>query len=189
MKTPKFSSSPYAASKVAFDMYLKSVNKFLGFKMNIVRPSNAYCSGQLLHRIIPRSFVSILRRKIPLHGGGKAEKSYMHAIDLAEAIYLVITKGKDGEIYNIGPDKPTSIKEVVERVVDKMGANFDDVVEMSEDRLGQDSRYWLDCSKAKKDLGWSINIDWDQGLEEVKNWASKYKDQLIKKDFNYIMRG
>ena len=56
-----FPSSPYAASKVAFDMYLKSVNKFLGFKMNIVRPSNAYCSGQLLHRIIPRSFVSILK--------------------------------------------------------------------------------------------------------------------------------
>ena len=86
-----FPSSPYAASKVAFDMYLKSVNKFVGFKMNIVRPSNAYCSGQLLHRIIPRSFVSILKgEKIPLHGGGKAEKSYMHAIDLAEAIYLVI---------------------------------------------------------------------------------------------------
>ena len=73
----------------------KSVNKFLGFKMNIVRPSNAYCSGQLLHRIIPRSFVSILKgEKIPLHGGGKAEKSYMHAIDLAEAImaFVVIPK-------------------------------------------------------------------------------------------------
>ena len=138
-----FPSSPYAASKVAFfDMYLKSVNKFLGFKMNIVRPSNAYCSGQLLHRIIPRSFVSILKgEKIPLHGGGKAEKSYMHAIDLAEAIYLVIKKGKDGEIYNIGPDKPTSIKEVVERVVEKMNVEFKDVVEMSEDRpKGQDLR-------------------------------------------------
>lgn len=185
-----FPSSPYAASKVAFDMYLKSVNKFLGFKMNIVRPSNAYCSGQLLHRIIPRSFVSILKgEKIPLHGGGKAEKSYMHAIDLAEAIYLVIKKGKDGEIYNIGPDNPTSIKEVVERVVEKMNVKFEDAVEMSEDRLGQDSRYWLDCTKAKKDLGWKMSIDWEKGLEEVKNWSLKYKDHLVKKDFNYIMRG
>jgi len=185
-----FPSSPYAASKVAFDMYLKSVNKFLGFKMNIIRPSNAYCSGQLLHRVIPRSFVSILKgEKIPLHGGGKAEKSYMHAIDLSEAIYLVIKRGKDGEIYNIGPDTPTSIKEVVERVVEKMGVDFKDVVEISEDRLGQDSKYWLDCTKAKNELGWSMSVNWDQGLDEVKNWAIKYKDFLIKKNFSYIMRG
>src|SRR5215472_11372788 len=45
-------SSPYAASKVAFDMYLVSVHRFLGFPMNIIRPSNAYCPGQLLHRVI-----------------------------------------------------------------------------------------------------------------------------------------
>ena len=113
----------------------------------------------------------------------------MHAIDLAEAIYLVIKKGKDGEIYNIGPDNPTSIKEVVERVVEKMNVKFEDAVEMSEDRLGQDSRYWLDCTKAKKDLGWKMSIDWEKGLEEVKNWSLKYKDHLVKKNFNYIMRG
>src|SRR5438132_14002047 len=48
-------SSPYAASKVAFDMYLLSVAKFLKFPMNILRPSNAYCSGQLLHRVVPQA--------------------------------------------------------------------------------------------------------------------------------------
>ena len=72
------------------------------------------------------------------------QKNLFYTIDLAEAIYLVIKKGRDGEIYNIGPDKPTSIKEVVERVVDKMNVKLSDAVEMTEDRLGQDSRYWLD---------------------------------------------
>ena len=50
-------TSPYAASKVAFDMYLVSVHKFLKFPMNIIRPSNAYCPGQLLHRVIPKAIV------------------------------------------------------------------------------------------------------------------------------------
>ena len=50
-------SSPYAASKVAFDMYLMSVHKFLKFPMNIIRPSNAYCPGQLLHRVIPKAVI------------------------------------------------------------------------------------------------------------------------------------
>ena len=73
-------SSPYAASKVAFDMHLISINKFLDFPMNIVRPSNAYCPGQLLHRVIPKAVVSgLIGEKIPLQGGGKSEKSYIHA--------------------------------------------------------------------------------------------------------------
>ena len=92
---PILPSSPYAASKVAFDLYLLSVYKNLGFNMNIIRPSNAYCSGQLLHRVIPRTFLSIINnQKIPLHGGGKAMKSYIHATDLANAIHIVIKKVK-----------------------------------------------------------------------------------------------
>lgn len=88
-------SSPYAASKLAFDYYLLSAFKFLKFSIYIIRPSNACCSGQLLHRIVPRSVVSgLLKQKVPLHGGGKAEKSYIHAKDLAEAIYLVVKKVK-----------------------------------------------------------------------------------------------
>ena len=55
---PVLPTSPYAASKAAFDMYLISVHKVLGFPMNIIRPSNAYCTGQLLHRVIPKAVIS-----------------------------------------------------------------------------------------------------------------------------------
>ena len=68
-------TSPYAASKVAFDMYLISVHKFLKFPMNIIRPSNAYCPGQLLHRVIPKAVMcGLTGDKLPLHGGGKRRK-------------------------------------------------------------------------------------------------------------------
>src|SRR3989338_169617 len=91
-------SSPYAASKAAFDLYLESMYKFCNFPMNIIRPSNSYCPGQLLHRIIPKTIVSVLKgEKVPLHGGGNAKKSYIHARDLARAISLVAEKGPLGD--------------------------------------------------------------------------------------------
>ena len=86
-------SSPYAASKAAFDLHLMSVHRFLKFPMNIIRPSNAYCPAQLLHRVVPKAVVAGLTgRKLPLHGGGRAEKSYIHAKDLGRAIHLVAEK-------------------------------------------------------------------------------------------------
>src|SRR5437899_1100814 len=73
-------TSPYAASKAAFDMHLISIHRVLKFPMNIIRPSNAYCPGQLLHRVIPRAVIcGLTGKKLPLQGGGRAEKSYIHA--------------------------------------------------------------------------------------------------------------
>ena len=133
-------SSPYAASKVAFDMYLDVRAPFLKFPMNIIRPSNAYCPGQLLHRVIPKAiWCGLTGNKLPLHGGGRAEKSYIHARDLGRAIHLVAEKAPLGAIYNAGPAQPTSIREVVERT--RQGARHAvrrSLCEVTGDRLGQD---------------------------------------------------
>jgi dTDP-glucose 4,6-dehydratase len=183
-------TSPYAASKVAFDMYLESVYQFLKFPMNVIRPSNAYCPGQLLHRVIPKTIMcGLYGKKLPLQGGGKAEKSYIHARDLGRAIHLVAEKAPLGQIYNAGPQKPTSIKEVVERCANALDMQFDELCDLAPDRLGQDSRYWLDSSKIKKDLGWEPEITWDEGLKEMVDWGRKYKDQLINFSMDYTMRG
>jgi dTDP-glucose 4,6-dehydratase len=187
---PILPSSPYAASKVAFDMYLMSVSKFLGFPMNIIRPSNAYCPGQLLHRIIPKTIISILKgEKIPLHGGGRAEKSYIHARDLGRAIHLVSEKAPLGETYNAGPKDPTSIREVVERTAHAMGRDFSEVCDIVGDRLGQDGRYWLDSSKIKEHVGWEPQIDWDEGLAEMAEWGKKYFEETSKVSMDYVLRG
>src|SRR6202158_1889632 len=149
-------SSPYAASKVAFDMYLESVYRFQKFPMNVIRPSNAYCPGQLLHRVIPKAIVcGLTGRKLPLQGGGRAEKSYIHARDLARAIHMVSEKAPLGTIYNAGPAEPTSIRRVVELTAGALGIPFDQLCKVTDDRLGQDSRYWLDSSAIKRDVGWT----------------------------------
>lgn len=183
-------TSPYAASKVAFDMYLDSIHKFLKFPMNIVRPSNCYCPGQLLHRIIPKTVISGLKgQQLPLHGGGRAEKSYLHARDLARAILMVSEKAPFGKTYNVGPLKPTSIREVVELTAQALDMKFTDVCMMAPDRLGQDSRYWLDSSRIKEDLGWEQEIDWAEGLSEMVAWGRKYFDQLKDVPMDYVLRG
>lgn len=182
-------SSPYAASKVAFDMYLDSVHRFMQFPMNIIRPSNAYCPGQLLHRVIPKSILfGLTGRKLPLHGGGKAAKSYLHARDLGRAIHMVAEKAPLGKTYNAGPLEPTSIREVVERCAVALDMNFEDLCEVTGDRLGQDSRYWLDSSAIKKDVGWEPQIGWDEGLAEMVDWGRTYLDQIKDTSTDYTLR-
>jgi dTDP-glucose 4,6-dehydratase len=182
-------SSPYAASKVAFDMYLMSAHKFLDFPMNIVRPSNAYCPGQLLHRVIPKAVWCGLKGvKLPLHGGGRAEKSYIHARDLGRAIHLVAEKAPLGTVYNVGPANPTSIREVVERTADALGIPFEQLCEVTGDRLGQDSRYWLDSSAIKEAVGWEAEIGWEEGLAEMVDWGREYFDQIKDLPTDYVLR-
>jgi dTDP-glucose 4,6-dehydratase len=182
-------SSPYAASKVAFDLYLISVHRFLNFPMNIIRPSNAYCPGQLLHRVIPKAVVCGLKgEKLPLHGGGRAEKSYIHARDLARAIHLVVEKAPLGTIYNAGPPEPTAIRRVVELTAQALGVPFEALCEVTGDRLGQDARYWLDSSAIKKDVGWEPQIGWEEGLQEMVRWGRTYINVLKDWPTDYTLR-
>ncbi len=182
-------TSPYAASKVAFDMYLISVHKFLKFPMNIIRPSNAYCPGQLLHRVVPKAVVcGLTGRKLPLQGGGRAEKSYIHARDLGRAIHMVAEKAPLGTVYNVGPSQPISIRALVEKTATALGMKFEELCEITEDRLGQDSRYWLDSSAIKRDIGWEPQIGIEEGLAEMVAWGRKYVDQLRDWPMEYTLR-
>ena len=182
-------TSPYAASKLAFDFYLLSAHKFLHFPMTILRPSNCYCPGQLLHRIIPKAiWCGLTGRKLPLHGGGKAEKSYMHVRDLARAIHLISESPAKGEVYNVGPGNPTSIRTVVEMCAGTLGMSFEKLCEVTEDRLGQDSKYWLNSTKIKEEFGWAPEIDWVEGLSEMYSWGCEYIHEIKDLDPTYRLR-
>jgi dTDP-glucose 4,6-dehydratase len=182
-------TSPYAASKAAFDMYLLSVSNVLDFPMNIIRPSNAYCPGQLLHRVIPRAVISGLTgHKLPLQGGGRAEKSYIHARDLARAIHLVAQGAPLGRVYNAGPPEPISIRGLVEEVAVALDMPFEELVEETPDRLGQDSRYWLDSSAIKADVGWEQEIDLPTGLRDMVEWGRTYAENLRGWPTDYTLR-
>lgn len=183
-------SSPYAASKAAFDLYLLAMAaQGKGPPMNIIRPSNCYCSGQLLHRIIPRAIVAGLTgRKVPLHGGGAARKSYLHARDLARAILMVIERAPAGRVYNAGPPEPIAIREVAHKCAYAVGQHFDDLFVEVGERLGQDGCYWLDSSAIALEVGWGPTIGWSEGLEEVRRWAVDNFDFLRDWPTDYQLR-
>lgn len=182
-------TTPYAVSKAAFDLYLMSVSKVLKFPMNILRPSNAYAPGQQLHRVIPRAVLcGLTGEKLPLQGGGRARKSYMHARDLARAILLVAEQAPLGTIYNVGPDQPLSIRELVEKVADALGMPFEQLCEVTADRLGQDAQYWLDSSALKRDVGWEPQIPLEEGLREMVDWGRTYLPELRAISPDYVLR-
>ena len=182
-------TSPYAASKAAFDMHLIAIHRVLKFPMNILRPSNAYGPGQLLHRVIPKAVVcGLTGQKLPLHGGGRAEKSYIHARDLARAIHLVARAAPLGTVYNAGPPEPTAIRALVEMVANAIGVPFSELCEITGDRLGQDARYWLDSSAIARDVGWRPEIGLEEGIAEMVEWGRKYLDVLRVWPAEYVLR-
>ena len=179
-------SSPYAVSKLAFDQHLLLMHRIKGMPVNVIRPSNCYTPGQQLHRIIPKTLISGLTgRKIPLHGGGVSRKSYLHATDLSRAILRVVKQGVLGEVYNVGPDNPTSIKDVVKLCLGVVGGSWD-LVEVTPERTGQDSTYWLDSTKIKA-LGWKQEIGWGEGLVDMLHWVKSYPE-LTELPTDFVMR-
>jgi len=180
-------TSPYAVSKLAADMHLESMFKVKNFPMNIIRPSNGYGSGQLLYRIIPKAALMILKgEKFPLEGGGKVKKSFMHCRDIAEAIFAVLKDGKMGEIYNAGVDKPVSMRKLVEIVCDQLDTEFNNCVNITEGRAGEDKQYWLDSTKLFNDTGWKSKISLEEGIAETVNWVKEnlnnFDDEIL--EFN-----
>lgn len=185
---PIRATSPYAASKAAFDMYLLAMGRVRPeIPFNIIRPSNAYCPGQLLHRVIPRAMWSgVTGQKMPLRGGG-AKKSYIHARDLAEAIYRVCHGAANGEVFNVGPEAPISILSLVEACANTLNMPLKDLVEFEPARPGEDAQYWLESSKIKR-LGWKQQVALTDGLYEMRCWAEKYREQIKDWPTAYTLR-
>ena len=182
-------TSPYSISKLAADMHLETMFKVRNFPMNIIRPSNGYGSGQLLYRIVPKSAYLILKgEKFPLEGGGKVRKSFMHCRDIARAIYMIIHKGKMGEIYNAGVDKPISMREIVEIVAKCLDKNFDEVVDITKGRVGEDSQYWLSSKKLFNDTGWKPEISIEEGIKETVDWVQENMNNFENENLEFILR-
>jgi dTDP-glucose 4,6-dehydratase len=101
---------------------------------------------------------------------------------------MVAEKAPIGTIYNAGPPKPTSIRALVETVAKVMEIPFEQLCQVTEDRLGQDSRYWLDSSAITRDLGWEPTISLEEGIKEMVEWGKRYLDQLRDWPMDYTLR-
>ena len=177
--SPANPTSPYAVSKLAGDMHLKTYFDSIAFPMNVIRPSNAYGPGQQLYRLMPRAaFCALTGQTFPLEGGGVAEKSFIHATDLAAAVHHIMTEGRLGETYNAGTEAAVSIRHIVEMTAAAAGVDFDSFVTLAPGRATEDSRYWLDSTKIHDELGWQPQISLETGVVEMVEWARANLDAL-----------
>lgn len=186
-KAPLNPSTPYAASKAAGDLSLFTFAKNFNFPLVMIRATNVYGAHQQLFKIIPRSIIYMkLKKKIPLHGGGKAVKSYIHIRDVSKGELLAMENGKPGEIYHLSPDKGVEVKEVVSIIAEKLSIPFSDAVEIVEERLGQDKAYTIDSAKARLELGWKPQISLEKGLQQTIEWVISSFDDIEKQPLEYV---
>ena len=179
-------STPYAASKAAADLLLSTYYKQFGFPLVTVRSTNVYGARQQLFKIIPRSAIYIkLGRRIQLHGGGVAVKSYIHIRDISRGELTILERGQLGQIYHLSPDRGIAVREVVRMVCKQLGRRFEDVTTVVGERPGQDAAYVIDSSRARTELGWSPQISLEDGLSEVTAWVEQYWDEIIKQPLEY----
>ena len=166
-------STPYAVSKAAGDMHIAAVAKQFGFPALTIRSTNVYGPHQQLFKIIPRTAIYIkLGKTIELHGGGRSIKSFVHIRDVVSGLLSALRVGKNGVYHFSIPDERT-IADIVKMVCDRMNSKFESSTKIVDERLGQDQRYWLDCSKAAKDLEWKPKVEIGKGIDETVRWIEK----------------
>ena len=180
-------STPYAVSRAAADMSLRTFHINYNFPVVTTRAANVYGPGQQLYRIIPRTILFILLgKRLQLHGGGVSTRSFIHMADVSDATWRIMMNGNNGDTYHISTSEVVSIRELVERICEKLGVKFDDHVEMVGERMGKDSAYHLDSSKARTELGWADHETLDQGLDQCIAWVRKNFDSLKASHYDYI---
>ena len=180
-------STPYAVSRAAADMSLKTFIEAFEFPAVFTRAANVYGAGQQLYRIIPRAILYFKTgKKLELHGGGFSERSFIHIKDVASATFEISKNGNIGDTYHISTDRIVSIKELVELICLKLDVSFEENVEVVGERLGKDEAYKLDSQKIRKELLWDDKVSLEQGVEEAIGWVDKYLPVLIKQPSKYI---
>lgn len=180
-------STPYAVSRAAADMSLKTFHAVYNFPVTSTRAANVFGLGQQLYRIIPRTVLFILLgKKIHLHGGGHSVRSFIHIRDVSRGTLLAARIPKTGQIYHFSTTRHISIRELVEYICKRMDVHFNSAVETSGERPGKDLAYLLDSSSAAGDLGWKPEISLESGIDETIYWVERNLETLKDQPFDYI---
>ncbi len=168
--SPLSPSSPYAASKAAADMAVHSYRVTFNLPTIVARSSNNFGPYQYPEKIIPLFITNALEDKpLPLYGDGMNVRDWLYVIDNCEAIDLILHKGKEGEIYNIGGGN--ELKNIdLTKIVLKILKKPESLIQPVKDRPGHDRRYSLDCSKIERELDWTPGFDFERALEETVKW-------------------
>jgi len=167
---PLLPNSPYSASKAGSDLLVRAYNRTHKLDTVITRCSNNYGQYQFPEKVMPLFITNIIEgKKVPLYGNGLNVRDWLHVDDHCRGIALALTKGRAGEVYNIGGGTELTNVELTHKILKAMGVG-EEFIQLVEDRKGHDLRYSVDISKINKELGYSPQVNFEEGLLQTINW-------------------
>jgi dTDP-glucose 4,6-dehydratase len=168
--TPLAPNSPYSASKAGADLLVRAFHETYGMDAVITRCSNNYGPYQFPEKLIPFMLRRALRdESLPVYGDGGNIRDWIHVEDHCLGVWLALTKGRAGAIYNFGGHAERTNLEVVHTLLNILGKSAD-LIRFVQDRPGHDRRYAMDYSLAEKELAYAPQWNFSSGLAAAVQW-------------------
>lgn len=170
-------NSPYSASKAASDHLVRAWRETYGLPTMVTNCSNNYGPYHFPEKLIPHMIIrGLAGEPLPVYGDGGNVRDWLYVADHAEALALVLERGRIGETYNIGARCERTNLDVVERICDMLDeispgtTKRRDLISFVADRPGHDLRYAMDPGKIERELGWRPREDFESGLAKTVRW-------------------
>jgi dTDP-glucose 4,6-dehydratase len=175
---PLNASSPYSASKAGSDLLVRSYFTTYKLPAIITRASNNYGPYQFPEKLIPLMISNAFEDKaLPIYGDGMQVRDWLYVEDHCRAIYAVLEKGREGEIYNIGGNRSLPNLEVVRKILGATGKPESLMVTV-QDRPGHDRRYALNSEKVMRETGWAPQMPFEEGIRKTVDWYRSNPDWI-----------
>lgn len=169
---PLLPNSPYSASKASADLLTRAYFVTHGLNVNITRSSNNFGPKQDPEKLIPNFILKLNEgKKVPLYGDGLNIRDWLFVDDHCAGIYLVLTKGLPGEIYNIGGGTELTNLKLTKKLLNLLKKD-ESQVEYVSDRLGHDRRYSVNVTKIES-LGYKSSQNFQSNLQFTIDWFLK----------------
>jgi dTDP-glucose 4,6-dehydratase len=176
--TPYAPNSPYSSSKASSDLLVRAYHHTYGMPAVITNCSNNYGPFQFPEKLIPVVIQKVLARQpIPVYGDGLNVRDWLFVRDHCEALWQALTRGRNGETYNIGGHNEWANLRIVELICDTidefqpaLGGGSRKLITFVKDRPGHDRRYAIDASKIQRELGWTPAHTFETGIRETIQW-------------------
>ena len=168
--TPLHTSSPYSSSKAGADLLVMAYHRTYGLPVSVSRCSNNYGAYQFPEKLIPLMIANCLADKpLPVYGEGLNVRDWLFVDDHCKAIDLVIRKGREGEVYNIGGHNEMRNIDIVKLICHELGKSESLITHVT-DRKGHDMRYAIDPTKIHTELGWLPETKFEDGIRKTIRW-------------------
>ena len=191
-ETPLHTSSPYSASKASADLLVLAYHRTYSLPVTISRCSNNYGPYQFPEKLIPLTIVNALDEKpLPVYGTGENVRDWLYVEDHCKAIDLIIHKGREGEVYNVGGHNERKNIDIVRLICRALGKS-ESLITYVADRKGHDMRYAIDPTKIHNELGWLPETKFEDGIQKTIRWYLDNKSwwqEIVSGDYrNYYQR-